>query len=370
MAKNAVVPAKKTTKASKEKAIANTPAVELDVTSNAQALAHLPDGLREYLEQTPGLDVQLESSQQAWATAQHGRQLQAQGAIVTGYALTWLKGTLDRGEWISGLADRRISARTAQHLMAVYRFACRLSAIDALSPLAELGATKMLAFQDWSDDEIQELTAGNKVRSVTYDDAANDPTRELESKLKRWRAEHDLGLQAERDKNQRLEAELEVSQRKADRLEAELAGRKAHDPLPDWYRYARHDALLYTEALALNLAELERTLNEHIAAAPRSTADEDTLACMAADTVVHTLAGVLASGQALLARASEYSSQGEADAALLTTLRIDDDELTTLSRNRAQLIREMETDKAVRRFQREQEGKRPVGRPRKGPGAK
>lgn len=337
---------------------------------NVPPAGHLPTGLKAYLDQTSGLSVNFVDPASAIAALDHGRQMQAQGAIVTGYALCWLRETLDHGEWRATLADRRISKSTAQRMMAVFRFACRLSDLDAVPALAELGASKMLAFQDWDDDEIRELVAGDEVRGLTYDQVVEKTKRELETQLKDWRAAHDLALQAEKKRGLQLEAELEVSQRNIERLEAELAGRKAHDPLPDWYRYARHDALLYTEALALNLAELERTLNEHIAAAPRSTADEDTLACMAADTVVHTLAGVLASGQALLARASEYSSQGEADAALLTTLRIDDDELTTLSRNRAQLIREVETDKAVRRFQREQEGKRPVGRPRKGPGAK
>ena len=279
----------------------------LPAEANAHTYAHLPDGLRSYLEQTPGLKVDLEAAPEAWAIVDHGRHMQAQGAIVTGYALCYLKSTLQRGEWLEGLAARRMSARTAQHMMAVYRFACRLAQLEAVSALAEIGAHKMLSFQDWDDEEIRALTAGEEVRGLTYEQVAEASTRELLNHQRQWRDEHDLQLQAERERTERLSVELDTAQARIQALESGIEERNQRNPLPPWYRYLRNDVHLATEAMAQHLAELERLANEWIFGASRSTDDEEQLARMAAGSAYHNLAGVVAEGQAVLKRmAAEF----------------------------------------------------------------
>lgn len=335
--------------------------------SNAQPVAHLPDGLREYLQQTPGLDVDLQAAPEAWLVVDHGRHLQAQGAIVTGYALCWLKESLPRGEWLEGLAERRMSARTAQHMMAVFRFACRLSQINAVSVLAELGAVKMLSFQDWDDEEIQALAAGEEVRGLTYEQVAEASKRELIAQQRQWRQEHDLKLTAERERNGRLALELETAKHRIKDLECGIDERNQRNPLPPWYRYLRNDVHVATEAMAQHLAELERLANQWIFGASRTTDDEEQLARMAAGSAYHNLAGVVAEGQAVLKRLAAEFGEGIAADDDLLLLRADDDELQHLSRNRAQIIRNIETDKAARRHLREADEPdepRSVGRPK------
>ncbi|MCK5772030.1 hypothetical protein [Algiphilus sp.] len=325
----------------------------------------MPTGLRQYLEQTPGLKVDLEAAPEAWTVVDHGRHMQAQGAIVTGYALCYLKSELPRGEWLEGLAARRMSARTAQHMMAVYRFACRLAQLEAVSALAEIGAHKMLSFQDWDDEEIRALTAGEEVRGLTYEQVAEASTRELLNHQREWRDDHDLQLQAERERADKLGIELDTAQARIRALESGVEERNARNPLPPWYRHLRNDVHLSTEAMAQHLAELQQIANEWVFGASRTTDDEEQLARMAAGSCFHNLAGVVAEGQAVLKRlAAEFGEKIAADDDLLL-LRADDDELQHLSRNRAQIIRDIEADKAARRHQREtEEAAKPRGRGR------
>ena len=250
-------------------------------------------------------------------------------------------------------------------MMAVYRFAVRLAQLDAVSSLAELGAHKMLSFQDWDDDEIRALTSGEEVRGLTYEQVAEVTKQELLNHQRAWRDEHDLKLQQERERNQLLSVELDTAQARIKALEAGVDERNQRNPLPPWYRYLRNDVHASTEAMAQQLIELERLANEWVIGASRATEDEESLARMAAGSVYHNLAGVVAQGQAVLKRLVQSCGEEIASEDDLLLLRADDDELQHLARNRAQIIRDIEADKAARRHARETEHlNKPRGRGR------
>jgi len=352
-----------------------TPVSVLDDQPNTTPVSHLPEnlpaGLRDYLNQTPGLSVNFEDAEAAWEAVNHGARLQAQGAIVSGYALTWLKTTLGHGEFNKQLGRARIQPRAAQRWMAAYKFAQRLLTIDpvALPKLAELGMRKMLAFQDWDDEEIAKLLHDREVRGLNYDQVKVLSASDVEQDQRKWHNDHDLAQQRLKAENKRLREGLEIAENEKLALRERLEQRREDPILPPWYTIARNDVLRTVEETEQYLAKLRQYAEQHVLQAPQSNEHEIQLSGMLASLLYHDLAGVIVGGKGLLVRLVDHFGEGIADPDQVFHLRVDDDELQMLAERRAEIVRLMELQHQQHQTDRRltQVVKRGPGRPRKHP---
>ena len=284
--------------------------------------------------------------------------------VVKGFWLADIQAAEGRPAMLSAATEMRIGVRTADYAVAQFHLFNQFNDLDVLDALGTIDPSKFAELR-FDREEWVALAEGEQVQGMTLDVVADATVRELKQRRREWLDEHDIKLQEERQRTERLGVELETAQARIQALESGVEERNARNPLPPWYRYLRNDVHLATEAMAQHLAELERLANEWIFGASRTTDDEEQLARMAAGSTYHNLAGVVAEGQAVLKRmAAEFGEEIAADDDLLL-LRADDDELQHLSRNRAQIIRDIEADKAARRHQRKTaEADKPRGRGR------
>lgn len=162
----------------------------------------------------------------------------------------------------------------------------------------------------------------------------------------------------------RAEARAETAEATVEFLKRELENRAKTSPTPAWYNIARGEAVAITESLSLSLGELEKLSNEYISGAPHKTDADRTYARMAAATVYHALAGVVANGQILLRQlVSEFGKEitGEDKVAVCA---LDGDELKRQVALRAMLVRNNEAERQARQVLRATGQPRGRGRPK------
>ena len=294
---------------------------------------------------------------------------QANGAekaarVIKGFWLADIQAAEGRPAMLSAATDAQIGVRTADYAVAQFNLFNQFNDLDVLDALGTIDPSKFAELR-FDREEWIALAQGEQVQGMTLDVVADSTVRELKQKQREWRDEHDLKLQQERERNQQLSVELDTAQARIKALESGVEERNQRNPLPPWYRYLRNDVHTATEAMAQQLIELERLANEWVIGASRATENDESLARMAAGSVYHNLAGVVAQGQAVLKRLVQACGEEIASEDDLLLLRADDDELQHLARTRAQIIRDIEADKAARRHARETEHlNKPRGRGR------
>lgn len=232
-----------------------TPAPASSVQRLDKSLAMLPAALGEYLEQALGsLEIGLldASAEDAWAATQRCLAMEAAGKILAGRALTHLRDTLDKRAFSAGLAERGISRSSAYYAIDVYEMFAALPDGPSVHALAQIGATKAMAFRKWAPEQISALAHGEEVNGLTLDQAADLSSRELET-LTRQVLQKDAAIGRLESERTRLETELRRLREDARKTRS----LQALEDLPPFAREAREEAMVLSEQIMLAVELLE-----------------------------------------------------------------------------------------------------------------
>jgi len=136
-----------------------------------------------------------------------GDRLELAGTLYKGFALMGLKEDLGHGAYLAGLARVGVEPTGAWRAQSIVELSKRVGASN-FAALQNLTPTKLGMMTKWNDQELKDFFSGNEVRGITYDDAMELPTRELERRLKEAQtSSNELEQELEKEKTARAKAE-------------------------------------------------------------------------------------------------------------------------------------------------------------------
>lgn len=267
------------------------PAGELAPASPLQALlVSMPD-IRSLSD--------IKTDDDAWTLASAAHQMETQGSMVMGFALSHLRASLPPRSFSAGLAERRIPRSSAYRAIEFFDLSQRLGQIGIVPALGQLGVIKALALKEWDDSELKEFAEGRTVHGLTIDQAIDMPTREFETAVKESRQSD-----AERDKLRKardtLETKLEAKDAELKRIKERALHRLNRVDLPEFAVVAREEATALTEQIDAALDGMTSLLHDNLLAPHDDVADEFKHRAAAAGTYYHALRAVWARAQGLL----------------------------------------------------------------------
>lgn len=249
--------------------------------------------------------------------------------------------------FLATLESRGISKSHAYRAIQLIEYIGSLPEAEARR-MARVPYTKILAIANADPEVVEEL-----LREGALDGKDPLSVRDLRARIgKTEEARH------------RAEARAETAEATVEYLRRELDNRAKQTQVPTWYTVSRGETVALTESLSLSLGDLEKLSNEYISGAPHKTDADRTYARMAAATLYHALAGVVANGQILLRQlVSEFGKEitGEDRVAVCA---LDGDELKRQVALRAMLVRNNEAERQARQVLRASDKPRGRGRPK------
>ncbi|MGQ0622753.1 MAG: hypothetical protein ACT4QA_23090 [Panacagrimonas sp.] len=327
----------------------------------------ISDALRGYLERMqPTALLTPANEAEAWDMAVRALQISTAGAITAGYQFKRLRAQLPAGGFSAGLAERQIPRRTAYDAIEAFDLFSAFPEIELCELFAQLGLSRVRCLSALSLDEFLALAAGQEVRGITYEQAADISVRDLDAHLKEWQANHDTEANTLREQLKRAQTEAEVARLEATALRRQLGQEADVSPSPAWYRSARREISAVCEGLSLYLAEAQRVSQELIFAAPGWGQTDCEFRTLLATLGFHQLRG-LYSGLAMLLSDYERAFSGQLDDATHPLLKLDDDERMALLEHRQRIVGDIDTGRKKRAVENAADVPRTRGRP---PGAK
>lgn len=136
-----------------------------------------------------------------WMFTEHSMVQEAVSGIDVGRGLLKLKERLAHGEFMNGLEERKIPARTARNKMAIaFRFA------DRSEKLLNLGRTKLYACLDFDDAQLDALEAGESILDKDLDEIDRMTTREVKKLVQKMESDLAIKDQLLESKNRQIDA--------------------------------------------------------------------------------------------------------------------------------------------------------------------
>ena len=143
---------------------------------------HIASFINE-LKLKPISEVMKAPAEERFDCAAIGDQLELVGVLYKGFSLIGLKEELGHGQYRHGLFSRNINPTGAWRAQSIAALSLRVGASN-FSALKHLPPTKLAMMVKWDDSELNTFFAGNEVRGITYEDAVELPSRELDRRLK------------------------------------------------------------------------------------------------------------------------------------------------------------------------------------------
>jgi len=173
------------------------------------------------LELKPISEVMKAPPEERFDCAAIGDQLELAGVLYKGFSLIGLKEELGHGQYRLGLLSRNIDSTGAWRAQSIAALSLRVGASN-FSALKHLPATKLAMMVKWDDSELNTFFAGNEVRGITYEDAVELPSRELDRRLKeaqRNNNELEQALDKVNQENAKLQEQIKLNRKKQNSLE-------------------------------------------------------------------------------------------------------------------------------------------------------
>lgn len=277
-----------------------------------------------------------------------------------------IKATCAHGEFLTLLQEEGIPERDAQRAMQALAFVEQLDrpTLEALLPL-DLSKFRLVA-TTLPAGEARQLTAGEAVRGLTFDDLQELPVRACEERIKTYVSPSRREAELQAELNRRANS-LEIAEACIEQLEWQLDKRPRARRPASVVRAREESAALGTQALAAldDLAVLIEALHTatDLDAEPMTASAQRGAA--ASNVWLH-LAAVQARCAPLLERMRLLFPPEELPASPEAVTPLDEDECKRIRAAREQFLVEHRTAKNVREQQRLDAGtvKRGRGRPR------
>jgi len=173
------------------------------------------------LKLKPISEVLASPEEERFDCAAIGDQLELTGVLYKGFSLMGLKETLGHGHYRAELLSRNIDPTGAWRAQSIAALSLRVDASN-FSALKHLPPTKLAMMVKWTNEELNAFFAGNEVRGITYDDAVDLPSRELERRLKesqRSNNELEQALDKANQENSKLQDQIKLHRKKQNSLE-------------------------------------------------------------------------------------------------------------------------------------------------------
>lgn len=323
------------------------------VAAVVQAPAQLPQPLENYLAaSTAGRRLtEVSTEEDAWQMVSMGQQMEAQGAIVRGYAMRHLQRTLPPMKFSAALAERNIARRTAYGWMESFDLFARFGELGVVPELAQLGVTKAIALRSWTDEQIKGFAAGQAVNGLTLDQAAEMSTRELDELQRQWKTDNDDELRKANAKVADLETKLETERNERKKLARASSYADSDEELPPFARAVRAESMVLTESIGFSIEHITAIADANLFAEVKHP-ERFKFQPIAAGTMYYALASNAARILALLKRL-----EGEFGKAITGGLHLDHQltpaELAEFRIARDRLQADLKRDAENRAIQRE-----------------
>lgn len=326
----------------------------------------MPKALQGYLERMqPAALLTPATEAEAWDMAARALHISAAGAIAAGFQFKRLRAQLPAGGFSAGLAERQIPRSTAYDAIEAFDLFSSFPEIELSERFGQLGLSRVRCLGELSLEEFSALAAGQEVRGITYDQAAGMSVRDLDAHLCEWKREHDEELRRTQSDLDRASARADLAEAQLDQAKADLANRAKLDALPDWYRVAQAESPALTEGMAIYLADLVRVIHGHILSAPRKTANDKSLARMAASRSYLGLAGVVAEAQlAMQELLDSFGAEAITGEQQVAVAALNKGELLALAEQRVRMLDMAASQRQTRETMRAAEQPRGRGRPK------
>lgn len=182
----------------------------------------IPEHVSQFLtslNMRPITEVMTMSTDDRFEHAALGDHLELAGILYKGFALMGLKESLGHGEYMAGLASRNIEVTGAWRAQNLAKLSSRVSKSN-FAALQNMPATKLQMMVKWDEDELNTFFArAGEVRGITYDQAIEMSTRDLEKSLRDTNRDLQDDLDRTKKENAMLTEQLHTLRIKHSKLE-------------------------------------------------------------------------------------------------------------------------------------------------------